>query len=355
VIGHRLRNARAATGLSLRDLEAAIDRLVTAQAIGKYERDESMPSSKVLSALADALDVSEDFLLAADELSLEGVDFRKKHKTPKRELAFIEGQALHLLERYLAIESTLRLESEVWNKPPWAPCRVATIAAAERVAVRIREHWRLGIDPVPNLAELLEEQGIKVLSIDSNDIDGMTASVGRKGGDPVPVVVVKKSAWSERKRFTLAHELGHMLMRVPEAIGGEDAASRFAGAFLMPADAVRREIGNRRSTISLGEMLDVKHRYGVSLQAIAHRCHDLEIIGDSTHRQLFQEFNRRGWRKAPYQEPGALSPDVEEPKRMERLCFRALSEGLIGESRGAEILGTTVRELSKRMDSPANE
>jgi Zn-dependent peptidase ImmA (M78 family)/transcriptional regulator with XRE-family HTH domain len=355
MIGHRLRTARAAAGLSLRGLEAAIDHLVTAQAIGKYERDESMPSSAVLSALADALRVSEDYLLAPEELVLQGVDFRKKSKTPKKELAYIEGQALHLLERYLAVESTLRLDSEVWNKPAWAPCGIETIADAEKIAVKAREYWRLGIDPIPNLAELLEEHGIKVLSINLENIDGMTASVGRKSSEPLPVIVVKKSAWSERKRFTLAHELGHMLMRVPKKIDGEDAASRFAGAFLMPADALEREIGSHRSTISLGEMLDLKRRFGVSLQAIAHRCHDLRIIGDSAHRQLFREFSRRGWRKPPYKEPGALPSHVEEPKRMERLCFRALSEGLIGESRGAEILGLTVRELSRRMDAPGIE
>ena len=58
MIGQRLKIARAASGLSLRELEAAIDNRVTAQAIGKYERNEDMPSSGVLSILADALKVS---------------------------------------------------------------------------------------------------------------------------------------------------------------------------------------------------------------------------------------------------------------------------------------------------------
>ena len=107
MIGHRLKIARAASGLSLRELEAAFGNLVTAQAIGKYERSEDMPSSRVLSALADALNVSEDYLLATDEMALDGVEFRKKNITTKREEAFVEGQTLHLLERYLAIEDAL--------------------------------------------------------------------------------------------------------------------------------------------------------------------------------------------------------------------------------------------------------
>ncbi|WP_422650797.1 hypothetical protein OJJOAM_003891 [Cupriavidus sp. H18C1] len=58
MIGNRLKRAREALGLSLRDLEAAIEGLVSAQAIGKYERDEMMPSSTVLLAMAKALRVS---------------------------------------------------------------------------------------------------------------------------------------------------------------------------------------------------------------------------------------------------------------------------------------------------------
>ena len=78
MIGQRLKLARSASGLSLRDLESAIGNLVTAQAIGKYERNEDMPSSGVLSALARALNVSEDYLIATDDMVLDGVEFRKK-------------------------------------------------------------------------------------------------------------------------------------------------------------------------------------------------------------------------------------------------------------------------------------
>src|SRR5262245_42140176 len=111
MIGQRLKIARSASGLSLRELEAAIGNLVTAQAIGKYERDENMPSSGVLSALARALNVSEDYLLATDDMILDGVEFRKRSISSKREEAFVEGQALHLLERYLTIEDALGLAS----------------------------------------------------------------------------------------------------------------------------------------------------------------------------------------------------------------------------------------------------
>jgi Zn-dependent peptidase ImmA (M78 family)/transcriptional regulator with XRE-family HTH domain len=336
----------------LRDLEAAIGNLVTAQAIGKYERDEDMPSSGVLSALADALQVSEDYLLSDGEMVLDGVEFRKKEITSKREEAFVEGQTLHLLERYLVVEGLLKLASLDWDCPREAPYPINEVADAENAARAVRTHWGLGIDPIPNLSELLEERGIKILSVDLKDIDGLTAKVVRQGGSPLPVIAIKKGAWAERKRFTLAHELGHMVMDIRAGADAERAANRFAGAFLMPAEALWREIGKHRTTISLGELLELKQLFGASFQAIAYRCHDLGIITEAGYRRLFQLFNQHGWRKPPYEEPGAIPPEKEEPRRMERLCFRALSERLIGESKAAEILGISVRQLSKRMDQP---
>jgi Zn-dependent peptidase ImmA (M78 family) len=353
MIGQRLKLARAASGLSLREVQAAIDNLVTAQAVGKYERNEDMPSSGVLRALAEALHVSEDYLLAADEMILDGVEFRKKEIASKREEAFVEGQTLHLLERYLTIEDALGLASVTWDQPREGLYPVKEIADAENAARAIRVHWGLGIDPIPNLAELLEERGIKILSADLTDIDGLTAQVQRKNGEPIPVIVIKASAWSERKRFTLAHELGHMVMDVQQGVDSEKAANRFASAFLMPVEALWREIGKARTMISLGELLRLKKLFGASFQAIVYRCQDLGIIGKAAYRRLFQVFNENGWRKPPFEEPGAMDPDEEKPRRMERLCFRALAEGVISESKAAEVLGISVRSLTQLMDQPA--
>jgi Zn-dependent peptidase ImmA (M78 family) len=77
----------------------------------------------------------------------------------------------------------------------------------------------------------------------------------------------------------------------------------------------------------------VADAFGASFQAIVYRCHDLGIISDAAYRRMFQTFNEYGWRKPPYEELGALPPSKEHPRRMQRLCFRALSEGMIGESK----------------------
>ncbi|MDA9399207.1 MULTISPECIES: helix-turn-helix domain-containing protein [Bradyrhizobium] len=353
MIGNKLKVARSASGLSLRGLSDAIDGIVSAQAIGKYERNEDMPSSRVLIALAKALGVTEEYLLNEDEIALEGVDFRKKVGASSKEEAVLEARAIHMLERYLAVEDLLQMRSIDWEQPRSAPHPVADLRDAEDAARSVREDWGLGNDPIPQLAELLEERGIKIFSFDLDDIDGLAAKVRRKDRAAARVIVIKRSTWSERKRFNLAHELGHMVIAPSGGIDEEKAAHRFAGAFLVPADVLRAEIGAHRSSISIGELVALKKRFGVSIQALVYRCKDLGIISQAAFARLFKIFAERGWRTAPFQEPETMEPELEEPKRFERLCYRALAEGMIGESRAAELLGISVRELDARLDQVA--
>ncbi len=351
MIGNRLKLCRAAAGLSLRDLEAKIGNRVTAQAIGKYERNQSMPSSDVVIALADALDTSVDYLLSKDKTVIVSLDFRKNGLVSKREEAHVKAKVLHLLDRYLAVEELLHLPSMAWDKPREAPWPVLEhLAETEHAANGLRDHWGLGRDPIPNLVELLEVRGIKVLSIDLQKIDGLAVRARSENGKFSSVVVVNKQNWGERQRFTIAHELGHMVLEAAQKVDGEKAAHRFAGAFLMPAKLLRAEIGRHRKSIGWKEFFALKAMFGVSVQALTYRCRDLGIINMSMFQQLFKEFDHLGWRTPPYQEPYSLSG--EEPKRFERLCFRALAEGAISDSKAAELLGTSVREIVSELEEP---
>ncbi len=350
-IGQRIRIARRAEGLSLRDLESRIDNRVTAQAISKYERDESMPSSGVLIALASALGVSVDYLASDSVIALEDVDFRRKRLTSKREEAQVEAKVLDLLERYLTVEGILGLHTVAWDMPRDAPWPLLhDLVEAEQAAHGLRGHWGLGLDPIPNLVELLEERGIKVLSMPLSNMDGLTAGVRREDRSIASVIVVNRRDWGERQRFTVAHELGHMVLNVAPKIDDERAAHRFAGAFLMPAETLRAEVGRHRQSIGWSELFDLKRIFGVSVQALTYRCKDLGIFGSPLFQRLFNEFKRRGWRSPPYREPWAM--DGEEPRRFGRLCFRALAEGAISESKAAELLGHSVHELVRLMDEP---
>ena len=352
MIGQRLKLARSASGLSLRGLSDKIENLVSAQAISYYERDETTPGSDVLLALAVALDVSLNYLVGDQDMTVESIDFRKKKITRKREVARVEATILHDLECYLAIENILGLPGFDWDKPREAPYPVANdLWEADRAAHLLRNAWNLGLDPIPNLVGLLEEHGIKVLSIDlTNNIAGLTARVRRANEDVVSVIVVNSQECGERQRFTIAHELGHLMLDVAPAMDEEKAAHRFAGTFLMPAERLWATVGKHRHSIGYSELFALKNLFGVSVQALTYRCKDLGIFNDTLFRRLFRDFSRRGWRSPPFEEPYRLQG--EEPQRFRRLCFRALSEDVVSESRAAELLGISVHELNRQISEP---
>jgi Zn-dependent peptidase ImmA (M78 family) len=346
MIGPRLKLARAAAGLSLRALEERLAGIVTAQAIGKYERDEMSPSSSVLIALARALGVTEEHLLNTEEVELVGVEFRKHKLTTIRDDATVRARILSEVERYLGIERILHLDSTQSDLP--RKRLVRSLDGVEAAAESLREYWKLGRDAVPNLCELLEEKGIKVCAIDLPDkVSGVQAIVRTAANAPHPVIVVNANHAGERQRFTIAHELGHLYLSFGEGVDVEAACHRFAGAFLVPKDIFLREVGGHRRAISVYELLALKVLFAVSAQALAYRCRDLGIIGPAAFAEIFKVFNDRDWRM---NEPLPFRP--ERPVRFERLCFRALAEGLISDSKASELLQMSVRGVDELMNTP---
>ncbi len=350
MIGNRLKRARDANGLSLRELEAAIQGQVSAQAIGKYERNEMMPGSTVLLALAKALHVSPDFLLSDREIELVGVDFRKAPQAGVKEERAVEAAVLDRVERYLELEELIPSADFVWDAPQNAEFEIRHIEDAEEAANSLRRLWQLGVDPIPVMAELLEEKGVKVIALNlPENVSGSKAFVQRPHAQEVPVIVVNENHNGERQRFTLAHELAHLVLR----FGGlsdaeqEKAADRFAGAFLMAKEMMELLLGVHRKSISLGELAELKKLFKVSIASLVVRCSQLEILPKATSGRLWAQIRALGWNSLGSKEPYKFPPEV--PQRMERMCMRAVSEGAISEAKAAELLGISVRDLDKRL------
>ena len=348
MIGNRIKIARMASGLSLRQLSDKIDNQVSAQAISNYEHDKSMPSSDVLIQLADVLGQSPEFFFGDPGFVMEDVRFRKRTHVSDKEIGQVKAKVLDYLEKYLLLEEVLGLPSVSWTKPINFPWPVYEISEADHTARMLRDTWKLGLSPIQNIAELLEMQGIKVLFMDIVNIHGLTAFVRVKDGLPLPVIVVNENECGERKRFTMAHELGHLMLEVIPSDLEEKAVDRFAGALLIPAETLRVEIGKRRKNMGLKELFELKQFFGVSVQALTYRCGDLGIFNDRLVKYLFKEFSRRQWRSPPYIEPFPIK--CEKPARFERLCARAVSEDVISEAKAAELLGVPVFEIDKKLD-----
>lgn len=188
----------------------------------------------------------------------------------------------------------------------------------ERIAVDTRE--ALGVErhqPLDTaLIELLENNGVVVVRDPETDrdIDAYSAVVNRH-----PIVVLdggSQSVW-DRGNFNLAHELGHLVMhrRIESQPGTKTAerqAHRFAGAFLAPEDDIRSEIP---ADLDWSAYLDLKIRWGLSMAALVHRAHDLELIGDSMYTRAMKQRSAYGWTRS---EPGNDLRPVPQPSLLAR-------------------------------------
>jgi Zn-dependent peptidase ImmA (M78 family)/DNA-binding XRE family transcriptional regulator len=355
MFGERLKLARKKSGYSLRALAKRLGGTISPQAIGKYERGEMMPSSGVLTGLAKTLDVSLEYLLAEQVERLEGVEFRRKAGTSAKDRARVEATVIELVERYLAIEEILDLDSAEWQRPSFAPKRIRRIDEAEQLAKELRKAWKLGNDPIPNMTELLEERGVKVLMCAlPRSVTGLTCMVKRVGHKiPIPVIVVNEDANVERRRLTLAHELGHRLIHNRSPVDLEKACFRFAGAFLIPEEHLKREIGGHRNAFSYRELIQLKRIYRIAAAAFLMRLKSVGIIDESTLSYAFRTF-AKGWRTC---EPEPLEPSGERrkhesPKRFERLCYWALAEGLIASGKAVELLQQPLTHIEEGMKGP---
>jgi len=343
MLGDRLKQARKAAGFSLRQLAEETGNYVSAQVIHKYELGKVTPGSDVLIKLAKALGVKVEFFLrpASVQVTLGDPAYRKRSTASAKYLESIRAKAKEWVERYVEVESLFSADRFRTNLPKEEERRIHKLDEVESFARKLRKQWALGIDPIENLTEVLEDRGVKVAMLEGEDeFDGLSCWAN----ETIPVVVVKKNQPTDRLRFSMAHELGHLLLDLSRSVDPEKAAHRFAGAFLVPEEAVRLELGDARRKLGLYELRTLREKYGMSVQAWVYRARDLGIVSQSYLLSLFRSLRRFGVDKKELGDP----LPAEKPMRFERLVIQAVEEVLISPGRGAELLDVTLNEIRKK-------
>ena len=193
----------------------------------------------------------------------------------------------------------------------------------EAKALQLRDAWGIGDLPIRKLAVLLENHGIICVSDELPDkVEAFSYWTDLTGsGIEHPVIVGNQDKTFFRQRFTLAHELGHLLLhRYVEDFDVdtnhklyEHQANRFASAFLMPED----RFSNSLYSITLNALPEQKKRWGASVGAIVERLKDLGMIDENRYKSYQIEMSRKGWKKC---EP----LDKETPREENYYLNRAL-------------------------------
>lgn len=340
MIGSRIERARRAAGLSQRALAEKIG--LSAMAISKYEREELTPGSDGLLRLAKALGVRVEYFFRIATVELEAVEFRRRASLSKADERRIIADVQDRLERWVKLDEVFPpSESMHFVVPAQLPRRIENLDAIEEVALAMRDAWELGHNPIPELVDTLEEHGIRVIVtpyMGSERFDGLAARVGE-----MPVIAIGSEWPGDRQRFTLAHELGHLLLhdRVAEGLNEEKACDRFAGAFLVPGPVVVEALDAKRRWLEPRELLLLKQEYGLSMAGWTYRARDLGVLDKTTHGKYWGFMRKHGWHK---EEPGAKYPP-ETTRLFEKRVYHALAEDWVSESKAAELLGIPLAEL----------
>jgi Zn-dependent peptidase ImmA (M78 family)/DNA-binding XRE family transcriptional regulator len=339
MIGERLKRARDAANLSLRALAEKVG--VSQTTISKYEKEQATPDSTMLLKLARAVGVKSEYFFRTDEFVLENKEYRKR-AISNIQLKAIEAKILDEVERRFELESLFpKPPSKKFEVPDGLPQKINFLYEIDDFADRLREMWNIGLDPISDLSDLLEEHGIRVFMISEsadNQFDGLAATVNGH-----QIIVVSRDWSGDRQRFTLSHELGHLMLegRLAQNLDEEKASDRFAGAFLLPTKAVKKALGESRKSLEIAELGLIKEEYGISMQGAFIRANQAKIISYEYSSSLWKLFKKEGWDK---KEPSKPYPS-EDVHQFKRLVLKALALEYIGESKAAELLGMSIKKF----------
>ena len=183
--------------------------------------------------------------------------------------------------------------------------------SVEDVARHLRERWLVPNGPIENVTDLIEENGGYVIpcNFESGLIDAVSQRI-----DGMPVLFfINMNAPADRTRYTLCHELGHMVLHTTTVLDDEEMeveADRFAGAFLVPANELRSQL----HCFDLRQVVNLKRHWKVSMAAITMRAFHLGIITPYQRKVFFIQMGKLGYRNSePYE------PPKEYPKRLGRI------------------------------------
>ena len=176
----------------------------------------------------------------------------------------------------------------------------------EAFARKVRSDWKLKGGRISSLMSVVESAGVVIVPIDfgTDKIDAI--SVRPKHAPPLIFTSVRAPA--DRQRYTLAHELGHLVMHDLPGKRIEKEADLFAAELLMPSHDIRAELAG----MSIDKAKKLKRKWRTSMASLVKRAKDTKMISDYRSRQLFIELNR--YRK---REPVSIDPDV--PGTLEKL------------------------------------
>ncbi|MBR9648723.1 helix-turn-helix domain-containing protein [Clostridium tyrobutyricum] len=298
--GERLKSARKYRGKTIKDLAEEIG--VSKQAISQFENGKSAPLFETLIKIIDKLKFPRDYFYEKDDINIElgNTYFRalskmtKKEESIQKEKTKFIGKIFNFLDEYI--------EFPKLNLPDFeSDMRI------EDMSIKLREYWGLGQEPIKDIVYVLEKNGIIVTSMntDTDNIDAYSQQQNINGKKHFIVVLGNDKYSAARRQFSLAHELGHIVMHdgfldiedltKEEIRNMENEAHAFASAFLLPRDNFIKDVSIYPTDLNYYKQL--KKKWRTSISAMLVRANHLGILTNSSYQIAMKKISKLGWRK----------------------------------------------------------
>lgn len=329
--------------MSQRELSNKLEGQVSPTAIEKYEKGLMMPSSSALILLSKALGMKLDYFFRPFTVAIDTkkFEFRKSASMGVKKVESIKYMVCAEIEKYLEIEGILG--NMTTFTLDYSNILVEGEDEAKLLARRLREDLNIGSDAIVSAVELLESCGVKIIEIDHDDkFSGTCNTAGT-----IPVIVINRNMTSERKRITIFHELGHLLMHCAEGVDEEKMCNIFANEILIPSDKFKSLLGASRHDISLVELQAIQREYGISVDALMAKAAQLNIITNNRYTSYYKKKNALPAFKEAVE---ASHYPMEHTNRFERLVYRALASEVISTSKAAALLDISVNEVRNNLN-----
>jgi len=306
--GKRIEQARKLSGLTQKQLALKVD--INQSSIAQFEADICSPTVEVLKAIATITGFQPFFFYkpSLTDFSSGSLSYRSKKTVSAKELDAAYQYALLIYEHVAKMAEDLSLPQvnlSILNEKPQQAAEITRV--------------NLGLSPdssILNLTNTIEKNGVILLSLPLflPKMDAFSTWANIRGLRPIIALSHGKSG--DRLRFSIAHELGHLVMHQP-AKGNikqmEKEANEFAEELLLPKSAMAREFIR---PISLYSLAKLKGRWGVSMQALIYRAYSLNIITERQKTYLFTQMSSHGWR---IKEPSNLDIKIETPQIVRKM------------------------------------
>lgn len=292
---NRMTFARELRGFSKKELAGKINK--TPSAISQMERGVITPDLETFISLAFALQVPPSFFTLKEEFSsridMTACHFRALRSTPQvmRRKSARKGDLLIDLLELLESKGVLFPVEDISS---FNSKLTDSELEIEQTASELRNYWKMGAGPIPDIVKLAESKGIFVLPIDESCLKVDAYSTWRAKR---PCIMLSNKKPASRIRFDVGHELGHLVMHEESLTGEkriEKQADRFSGAFQAPMDSFLEECPR---SWSLSAFRQLKFRWRMSIQALLYRAKDLGCISQSTHQRAMIQLTKLNMRK----------------------------------------------------------